>query len=199
MQPQSPSPEYDFILKDKQSSGRRFPMPNLPRPVLIAASALVVLILIIVIATALTGRKNGQFASFEGVLSRGQETLRITKLASQQLNLQDPQTQALAATVNSALLSDQQQYQSYLAKNHGKVSTTQLIADTDKSSDSNLQIASQNNNLDSAYVNYIKTALTRYQTDLQTALNSSGPNGKKLLAGSIESTRALLNSAPIKS
>lgn len=155
MQPKSPSPEYDFILKENQSPKRGLPMPSLPKPLLIVLAAFLALILIIVIASVLSGRKNNQWLPFEGVLARGQETLRVTK-AVQDLKLQDPQTQALAATVSSTLSSDQTQLLSYLARNHVKVASVQLAADTDKTTDASLQAAAQNNNLDAAYVSYVK-------------------------------------------
>jgi hypothetical protein len=197
MQPKSPSPDYDFILKDNQAQKRRLPMPNLTKPVLIGVGVIVGLIIIAIIGMVLSGKNKGKYQPYESVMARGAETLRVTKLV-QQLQLQDSQTQALAATVNSAMSSDQQQYTSYLAKNGVKVSATLLAADTDKSTDNSLQTASQGNSLDSAYETYLKTALAKYQDDLQSAFVTSGPAGKVLISNSIESTRALLNTAPIK-
>jgi hypothetical protein len=200
MQPHSPSPDFDFMLKNNQPAkrGLTLPMPNLPKPIKIALAILAGLILIIIVFSVLSNRNKGSAEPLVGVVARVQETLRVTAMAQQQLGLKDPQTLALAATVNSALSSDKKQISSYLVKNHLKVSANQLAADTDKSTDSSLQTASQNNNQDRAYVSYIKSALSKYQTDLQNASKTAGPNGQKILAGSIESTRALLNSAPIK-
>jgi hypothetical protein len=173
-------------------------MPNLPKPLKIGLAILGAIILIIIVSSLLSGRNKGDTQQFVGVMARAQETIRVTTLVKQ-LQLQDPQTQALAATVTSSLSSDQQQIKSYLAKNHIKVKSSQLAVDTDKSIDTSLQSASQNNNLDTAYVNYIKNALTKYQSDLQLAYKDAGPNGQKILAVSFESTRALMNSAPVKS
>jgi hypothetical protein len=198
MQPKSPSPDFDFMLKDNKPAKRPLPIPNLPKPVKIALAVLGILILIIFALSLLSGRKNGGSQSFINVLARAQETLRVTTLA-QQLKLQDPQTQALAATVSAALSSDEKQFTSYLATGHTKVSKAQLAADTEKTTDVSLQAASQNNSLDTAYANYLRNALAKYQSDLQAAQSSAGPNGQKLLTGSIESTRAIMNSAPLKS
>jgi hypothetical protein len=197
MQPKSPSPDFDFMLKDNKPAKRPLPIPNLPKPVKIALAVLGILILIIFALSLLSGRKNGGSQSFINVLARAQETLRVTTLA-QQLKLQDPQTQALAATVSAALSSDEKQFISYLANGHTKVSKAQLAADTEKTTDASLQAASQNNSLDTAYANYLRNALAKYQSDLQAAQSSAGPNGQKLLTGSIESTRAIMNSAPLK-
>jgi hypothetical protein len=199
MQPKSPSPEYDFMLKENKPTKRSLSMPNLPKPVLIGLAVVGGLILIIIISSVLSSSRKSSTQPFVNALARAQETLRVTQLVQHQLNPPDPQTQTLAATVNSALSSDKQQLTSYLLKNKVKVSKTQLSADVDKSIDTSLQTASQNNGLDTAYINYVRNALTRYQSDLQTALSGTGPNGKKLLSSSIESTRAIINSAPVKS
>jgi hypothetical protein len=199
MQPKSPSPDFDFMLKDNKPAKRGLPIPNLPKPILVGLAAVIVIILIIVASSAISGRHKGSAQPFIGVLARGQETLRVTKLVKDQLGLQDPQAQALAATVNISLSSDQQQLKSYLLKNKMNFSAVELAGDIDKTADTSLQTASQNNGLDAAYVAYLKNALGRYQSDLQAAQNGAGPNGKKILGDSIESTRTLLNSAPVKS
>ena len=200
MQPQSPNKDFDFMLKGNQAPKKRLPLPslNLPRPAKIGLAAVGAIFIIIVISSLLSGRKSGSFEPFVGVVARGTEILRVTTLTQQQLQLQDPQAQALAATVSAALASDKQQITSYLTKNHIKVSTAELAADTDKTTDASLQSASQSNSLDSAYVSYVQAALTKYESDLQAASKSAGPNGQKLLSASFSGARALLNSAPIK-
>jgi len=62
-----------------------------------------------------------------------------------------------------------------------------------------MQDASQNNQLDDAYKNYLKQALPKYQTELQSAYKSAGPNGKELLKDAFDSTATLLANAPLKS
>lgn len=195
MQPQSPNPDFDFMLKENQPSKRGFSMPNIPKPAMIGLAVVGGLILLVVVASLFSGGKSNPVT---GVLARGQETLRVTTMV-QQLQLKDPQTQALAATVSSALTSDQAQLNSYLAKNHTKVTKLELAADLDKSTDTSMQTASQNNNLDAVYITYLQTALAKYSNDLQLAYKSAGPNGKLLLSSSAESMRTLLNSSPIKS
>jgi len=200
MQPQNPNPDFDFMFKDKQSSKKSLlPSLNLPKPAKIGLAIVVGLIILTVISSLLSGRNKGSTQAFIDVLARGQETQRVTQLVQQQLQLQDPQTTALAATVSSCLASDTAQITSYLSKNHIKVNATQLAADKDPSTDANMQTASQNNNLDSAYVNYLKGALGKYETDLQTAYKSAGPNGKQLLQTAFGSTDTLLTTPPLKS
>lgn len=198
MQPTSPDPQFDFMLKNNQQSKRGFSLPRLPKPAKIALAVIVGLILLIIISSLLSGRKSGSTQPIINSVARGQEILRVTTLAQQQLHLQDPATQALAATVFGALSSDQQQLKSYLANNKTKISTALLSADLDKTTDAQLQSASQNNNLDTTYVSYLKDSLAKYETALQTAYKSAGPKGKTIIKSSFDSTKTLLNSSPLK-
>jgi hypothetical protein len=198
MQPQSPNPNFDFMLKDQPKPKRSF-MPNLSKPLKIGLAVAGGIILLIIISSLLSGRNNGASQPIIGALARGQEILRVTALLQQPpLQLRDPQTQALSATVSSSLSSDQQQLVSYLAKNHTKVNTVQLAADVNKSTDASLQSASQNNNLDSAYITYLKSNLGTYQTDIQSAYKSAGSNGKALLQKSFDSVNTILSSPQLK-
>lgn len=199
MQPQSPNPDFDFMLKNQPPARRRLPLPHLSRPLKVAGVVIIAILLIIIVNSVLSGRKNANFQPIVGVLARNQEIVRVTGLTQTQLPLQDPQTQGLAATTYSALSSDKQQLGGYLAKNHVKVSAVQLAADTDKTTDTNLQSALQNNNLDATYVNYLKQNLSLYANDLQAAYQSAGPNGKKILKAALDSTNTLLASPALKS
>jgi hypothetical protein len=198
MQPQSPNKDFDFIMKDNPQQSRGSILSKIPKPAKIATAAVLGIFLLIVIVAIFSGHKKGNTQEIVGVLARGQETLRVTDAVGQ-LQLKDPQTQALAATVSSTLTSDQSQITNYLAKNHVKVTPQQLASNQDKTTDSSLQTASQNNSLDSAYINYLKAALAKYQSDLQAAYKSAGLNGKAILQESFNSTNTLLATAPLKS
>jgi hypothetical protein len=198
MQPQSPDPKIDFMLKNQAPAKRGFGLPALSKPIKIMLGAILAVILLVIISSALSGHKGGATKDITAALARGQETLRVTQLTQQQLKFQDPNTQALAATVNVTLSSDQQQLLAYLSKNHTKVSKVQLASDIDKTTDTNLQSASQNNSLDSAYVSYLKDSLSKYQADLQAAYNAAGPNGKAILKSAYDGTTTLLSNPPLK-
>jgi hypothetical protein len=198
MQPQNPDPKFDFMLKNQPQAKHSFGLTAAPKFVKIGLGVVFIIILLIIVGSFLGGRNKGLSQATAGALARGQETLRVSA-AVQQLKLQDPTTQALAATVTTTLTSDQQQLENYLATNNAKLSKLQLAADTDKTSDSQMQTASQNNSLDQAYITYLQQSLSKYQTDLQTAYNAAGPKGKALIKGSLESTNTLLTNPPLKS
>jgi hypothetical protein len=198
MQPQSPDPQFDFMLKNNAQPKRRLAMPVMGKPVRIIVLAVIAVLILIIISSLLSGRKGGGTQSISSAVAREQEILRVTQLVQTQQTLRDPGTTALASTVTSTLSSQQAQLTAYLSQNHTKLSKLQLAADTDKATDAQLQDASQNNQLDTAYKNYLKQALAKYQTELQTAYNSAGPNGKSLLKDAFDSTATLLNNAPLK-
>jgi hypothetical protein len=198
MQPQNPDPKFDFMLKNNQPAKRGLPLPRMSKPVKIIAGAIFAVILLIVVSSVLSSRNKGATQPIINAMARGQETLRVTLLAQQQLHLQDPTTQAVAATVSSSLASDQAQLKAYLLNNHTKLSTAQLAGDIDKNTDTQLQSASQNNSLDSAYVTYLKDSLSKYQADLQTAYKDAGPKGKAILKSASDSAGILLSTPPLK-
>jgi hypothetical protein len=199
MQPTSPDPQFDFMLKNNPPTKRGPSLPNLSKPLKIVLGVVAGIFLLIIISSALSGRKSGATQPIINSMARGQEILRVTQLTQQQLSLRDPATQALAATVSSALSSDQQQLTGYMAKNGNKLSKAQLAADIDKTTDAALQSASQTNGLDTAYIDYLRANLSKYGTDLQTAYNIAGPNGKAILGNALSSTSTLLNTPPLKS
>lgn len=198
-QPQSPNPNFDFILKDNQPAKRGMGLPNLPKPAKIGLAVVGAIILLVIVSSVLSSGKSGANQPVISVMARGQEILRVTQLVQQQQTAPDQATLSLAATVASDLSSDQQQLTAYLAANHTKVGAAQLGADADKSSDALIQSAAQNNNLASAYVNYLQQNLNRYASDLQTAYKTAGPKGKAILQTAFDGTSTLLAAPPLKS
>lgn len=199
MQPQSPDPKFDFMLKNNQPQAKRaLGLPSFSKPVKIGLGVVIGIILLIIISSVLRGGGGGATADITGVLARGTEIQRVTKEV-QLLNLQDPTTQALAATVATSLSSDQAQLTAYLASNKAKVGTAQLAVDLDKTTDAQMQSASQNNNLDQTYITYLQQELVKYRSDVQTAYNVAGPKGKAILKNSFDGINTLLASAPLKS
>lgn len=197
MQPQSPNPNFDFMLNDQPKARRSLPLPDFSRPVRIILGVVLAIIVLIVLSSLFSSGSKVDSKPYMDILARGQETLRITSYV-QTLQLQDPQAQAAAATVSSALASDKQQIIDYLQKNHIKVDSKALAIDADKTTDTSMQTASQNNNLDSVYTNYLRDSLNRYENDIRAAYPNAGPNGKAILNDASISTTTLLTSPPLK-
>lgn len=199
MQPASPDPQFDFMLKNSPSPKRGLALPGMPKPVRIIAAGLVGIVLLVIVINLFSGRGAVDTQPYLSVLARGQEIIRVTELTSStSLPLQDPAAQALAATVDTTLTSDQQQITNYLAANKVKVSKLALSTNIDKTTDDKLQAASQNNSLDLAYENYLKASLNNYLEAIKTAYASGGPNARAILKSSGENTNTLLTTPPLK-
>jgi len=196
MQLQSPNPDFDFMMNNQAPAKRKLGLPAFSKPVKIGLAVVVGIVILIVAASFFTGG-NGTSSAVTGVLARGAEIQRVTAEV-QQLNLQDPTTQALAATVSASLSSDQAQLTQYLKLNKSTISKTELAADLDKTTDAQMQSASQNNNLDQTYITYLQQALSKYQSDIQAAYKDSGPNGKAILKKSSDGVNTLLSTPPLK-
>ena len=78
MQPQSPNPKFDFMLKNPPQAKRSFGLPGVPKIVKIGVGVIILIILLIVIGSALGSRNKGLSQATVGAMARGQETLRVT-------------------------------------------------------------------------------------------------------------------------
>jgi hypothetical protein len=197
MQPQSPNPDFDFMLKNNPQPKPGLGLPSVNKPVKIAAAVVIVIIILIIGSSILSSGKGNGVQTVTAAIVRGQEIIRVTQLVQNE-QLQDPGTTALAATISSTLSSQQAQLTAYLAQGHTKLSSLQLSADTDKTVDAQMQAASQNSQLDETYKNYLTQSLAKYQSDLDIAYKSVGPNGKALLKDAFDSNNVLMSNPPLK-
>jgi hypothetical protein len=200
MQPQTPSQQFDFITKDGPAASKKgFKLPSTGLPKILTRSILIVFILaiLIVVYSIIAGSSGSRDEDYIGALARGQEIIRVSTNVGQLS--QNPSTQNLAATIQASLTSQQSQITTYLTGQKVKVSTAQLNADQNSSTDSQMQTASTNGNLDDTYYAYLKTQLGVYQNDLQTAYKSAGPHGKVILTSAYNSVQVILQSSQLAS
>lgn len=178
--PPSPNPDYNFIFNGEQKPKKRFNISlpfasRLPRPVVYALVIAVALIIIIPVASAIFSKPPNSESLIKAA-AKSQEIIRVSNLVQQQSNNGD--TQALAITTSSSLLSDQTQLKSYLASHRVKVGAKNLLIYLDKNTDKSLEVAVQTNTLDRAYTSYLKKHLTDYKTYLQGIYPDSPPQSK---------------------
>ncbi len=193
----SPNPNYDFILKDAPAQKRSLiPTKN---PILMIAGALIILMLLIIAYGVVVGGGKVNSTGLIDILGRSQEISRITQ--AQQPNLKDPPTVALAATTQVSANSQQAQVSKYLASHKVKIDKKKLAvyAANDKSVEAQFATAAQTNNLDGAYVAYLKGALTNYSNSLKSAYSASkSADAKAILQNSYDSTQTLLSTPLLK-
>lgn len=166
----------------------------MPKPVLLLIGVIIVLILVFIIA-AIVGRGSNNSQRYIELMSRSQEIVRVSEIVRPATKNAD--TLSLIATTEAALSSEQSNLSNYLATNGTKVSIKNLVLYLDKTSDSKIQAAIQDNNVDSVYVEYLKGQLNTYLGQLQNAHKVAGPKAKFILDNAISSTEVLLKSAQL--
>jgi hypothetical protein len=197
-QPASPNPQYDFIMNSGQQPKKGW-LPNLglPRPVQYGLAAVLVLIVLIISWALLFGGKSGSTQEIISLMARAQEISRVSTLAGQQT--QDSNTKALAATVNSALGSQETQLKNYLSIAGQKIDSKLLAADQNSAIDTQLQSAVQNNNLESTYINYLSDNLTAYKSSITSEFTkTSSSQLKAILSDAYDSVQTILSSPSFK-
>ena len=193
----SPNPQYDFILRDPQQSKRGFGLPSLPKPMLILVGVVGLTFIIIIIAAVLGGGKGGSTQQLVEVVGRAQEIARVSTNMQQQS--QDPDTQYLAATTQIALASEQYQLTTYLAKHGVKITPAELLVYKNSSTDTQLQAAKQNNDLETSYDAYLKTSLAAYQNAINNVKVGAPAARLAILNSASTSTQVLLAASEITS
>lgn len=180
-----PSP-YGFIFNSGQKPKRSFSLSGfgMSRPVAIGA-AIVGGFLLIVLVLGLIGGGGGSNSALTDIAARQQEIIRVSGLTSGKT--QDPQTQNLALSVNAVLTSHKVQLTKYLGI---KINDNSLAGYLNKSTDSQLLAASQNNNYDSTYLGYLQTSLNAYLRAIESA--KAPTDAKNILDSAASDTQTLL-------
>jgi hypothetical protein len=130
-------------------------------------------------------------------MAQNQEIVRVSQLQEQKFKDQD--TKDLSATTQAVMSSQKFQFANYLSKAGVKYSPQQLLAKMNASTDTDLQTAAQNNNLDQAYIAYLKNSLTTYLDSLNsTSRTSKSQSLKDTLRSAQNSVQTLLNSPKFK-
>ena len=183
--------KFDFILKNDQAPKSRLAMPSLPKPVLFLLTGVLILFTLIIIFSLLSSRGNAGTKQLVDLLSRQQEIIRVSSIAKPLLRNSD--TLNLEATAEASATSDKAQLLAYLKAIYIKVNQKKLTIYLNKTSDSSLKTAAQNNNADSIYTAYLKTHLADYRAALRAAFADTGQNGRLILSDAFDSTQVILN------
>jgi hypothetical protein len=187
---------YDFLNQQPTKTGRRLPLPKLPKPAwIIIIGSLVILFILVTVALLFSGDRTSSSPYVES-LSYAQEITRVSESVKQMS--QDPNVQGLASTTTAVLLSNNTELTGYLKNSGIKVEPKSLASKEDKEVDAQLQEASQSNRLPEAYARYLSIYLEDYQTSLQAAYNQAGQEGKRLINEAYESVGIILSTPAVK-
>jgi hypothetical protein len=101
----------------------------------------------------------------------------------------------LSATTQATLDSQQNELGSYLSKTNVKYGQKELAVKTNPATDTQLETAAQNNSLDDAYAQYLKSSLSAYSISLSATYKSTDSASlKSALQAAYDSVQTLLNS-----
>ncbi|HLG91147.1 MAG TPA: hypothetical protein VI336_03270 [Candidatus Saccharimonadales bacterium] len=191
--------DFGFMLSQQQpqtqtSSAGRF--SNLGKPAKILAATVGVLIIVIAGALILGGGDSSSKQVLD-LMAQSQEIARVSQ--QQDLKFTDTNTKGLSATTQAAMNSQKFELGSYLGKAGVKYGQKELAVKLNQKTDTDLQTAAQNNNLDGAYVSYLKTSLTTYLNSLNSTYQAANSQTLKTnLKAAYDSVQVLLKSPQFK-
>lgn len=144
---------------------------NLTKVVLlVVASGAFLGILIIVLSSVFSPKVNTK--ELTDVIARAQEISRISDSIS--LKSRDINTANLASTTSAALTSEKTELLTYLGQRRHKISPKDEAIYLNKTTDTEIETALQNNRLSDYYNSYLKTNLAAYENSIKTAYNTAG-------------------------
>ena len=202
MPPQNTPPsapgQFDFMMKEQPKPPGRLSslLSGVPRPAKLALAAIGVIFVLVILYSLFFGGKATNADQLTAVAARAQEIARVSTLV--RTSSQNADTQGLAATTGEALASQEQQLVAYLKTQGIKTNTKKLAVKLDKSTDTALTAAQQNNNYDQTYFNYLKTNLATYQNDLTAAYKVAGKKAQAILNAAYQSVQTLLSAPQLK-
>lgn len=194
----SSSGAYDFLNQQPEKSGRKLHLPKLPKMAwILLIGSVGMLLLLVAVALIFGGGRPASSSPYVESLSIAQEINRVSTSVKQMS--QDPNTQSLAATTSSALLSNNSRLSTYLKDTGVKVDPKSLDSKEDKEIDTQMQEASQANRLPETYARYLSVYLEDYQSSLQAVYDQSAQEGKNLVQELYDSIKIILESPLVKS
>lgn len=176
MQDENP---YSFIMDSNQNKSSGPSMLQNPRQrKIISVLFVLIVIMIAIIAVsffASLGKQNN--SSLITLNAQQTEILRISDIGLKEAK--DPNTKALISTLQTFITSDQSAVKSFLSKNGTKLTPEINAQKLDKTSDSNLETASQRNNYDDTLLDILSDLQTEYKSMLANALSESSTTNRK--------------------
>lgn len=193
MQPGSPNPDYDFILKSGQKpKSNLLNLFGLPKIVVLGVGGALVLIILIIGFSLIFGAKKTDTQSLIDLAAHGQEISRVSSLVSD--GSQDPNTKALATTTSAVLDSQEARITSYVTSTRLKLDPKLLDKFKNTANDSTVQTAIQNGTLSTTYNNYLTGSLNSYRIELTDQYKkASNAQLKSILSDAYDSVQTLLS------
>lgn len=193
---------YDFIMADKPvkkfNFGGGMGGGNKTKRLFIALGGLLLLIVLALIFASLLNR--GNKGGTDGLLSMAEQQTEIIRISTIGITkAQSGGTKNIAATSASTIQSDLIQTQGLLKKSGVKTSTKSLATGKNPKTDAAFTAAEQSNTFDDVFNATLKASLTKYQTTIKSAYDSSKSASTKLvLKDMYTSVGTILNATAAK-
>jgi hypothetical protein len=191
------NPDFGFMM-DQQPPAQTPPGPagkisGFGKPAKILAGLGLVFVVVIVAALIFSSGGSGSSQQVLDLMAQNQEIARVSKAQDQKFT--DGNTKGLSATTQATLASQQNELGSYLSKTNVKYGQKELAVKTNPATDTQLETAAQNNSLDDAYAQYLKSSLSAYSISLSATYKSTDSASlKSALQAAYDSVQTLLNS-----
>jgi hypothetical protein len=188
-------PNYEFFLNPAPAPKQ--PLINLgstslTKRIIIVVGGLVGFIIIIAILSSLLG----SHTNYMPIITVAQDQNELVRVSTEGSTTSTTQTtQNLALNVELSLTTTQLQLLAYLKANGQVVSTTELDATRDASTDQALAAATAVSNYDAVFSKIMQTGLQNYINDLKTAYPTVGVKGKALIKQEAVGAKLLLDQA----
>jgi len=192
MQQDQNQANYDFIFNSSNKPQKSGGLPKMSKPLTFVV-LVVILMLALIIVGSILGNKKKSVLGLPDIYGQSQEIIRVS--TQEQPLMRDPGAIAILATTRSILTSNQTDLKSYMGTHKIRLDPKKMATFINKNTDTSLATALQNNNLDAAYLTYLKGALNAYLRSVQSAYSStSDSKAKNILSGAYTNVQTLTES-----
>lgn len=183
--------QFDFIMNPGQKNKKSL-LPGGPqqRTILFVGIIAIVVIGLVLIILSIFSRSAPGTDQFVKLAQEQNEIIRVSTAANRKVG--GDQAKKLAAVTSSTITTDQKATVDYLAKQKKKVNSKTLALTASKETDADLSAAERNGRYDEVFTKIIIEQLTRYISDLKSAYNNVGKNGKAVLDQSYKNATLIL-------
>jgi hypothetical protein len=189
-------PNYGFIFNGQQKApGGKFKF-SLPgsggsrRLIYMLLAGGIGLIILIPVLSGIFLKSGVNSKELIDVIAHAREIIRVSAIVEQKAS--DQSTKNLAATTQTALVSEETEMLNYLGKVKVGIKDVQIYFD--KNAENKVLTSIQNNNLNTTYGTYLKNELGKYQSAVKTA-NSKAPKKAKVILQEIYSSNQTILSS----
>lgn len=186
--------QYDFIMNNQQPKRSFLPgagSSKRQRILIVAIGAMVLLIVLIMIFSAIFGGNGGSKQRLTDVAKTQTELARVAAIGTDTARSTD--ARSLAMSVQLSLTSDKAIIISQIKENGDKVNEKELVKGKNTETDEKLTAAEQNGTFDVVFTSTMREMLEDYQAQLKATFEATSGNAtRQTLSNAYENAGVLL-------